>query len=370
MEPSLARRAVLVSVLMLGALFFSALGFFLGTVHREPTPTQAQGLWTDGAGLLPEQRSIPSFASVAERMGPTVVYILVTGGAPVDGASPDGEPVIPPEEQQVSEGSGVIISKDGYILTNQHVVFGAQDVSVTLSDGTRLTARVVGSDGRNDLALLLVDAGRDLQAAPLGDSEGLRPGDWVMAMGNPLGFEHSVTVGVISGKGRTLPSSRFSDFIQTDAAIYPGNSGGPLFDLAGEVVGINTAVIPDTNLGFAVPIDSAKETLPQLLERGRVERGYLGVSIRSVSELAEPPRGVDAGAAVTEVVSGASAEQAGLMVGDVIVAVNGRPVRSAGELTQLVSALSPGSDVDLDIVREGRGLTLPAKVGSLPAELE
>lgn len=256
MEPSLARRAALISVLLFGALFFSALGFFLGNSTQEPALTRAQGLWTDGAGLLPEQRDIPSFASIAERMQPTVVHILVTG---------------------VSEGSGVIISKDGYILTNQHVVSGAQEVTVTLFDGTKLKARVVGSDERYDLALLLVDAGRDLQPAPLGDSDGLRPGDWVMAMGNPLGFENSVTVGVISGKSRALPSSRFADFIQTDAAIYPGNSGGPLVDLAGEVIGINTAVIPDTNLGFAVPIDSAKEILPQLLEgRGQTIQTKVG----------------------------------------------------------------------------------------------
>ena len=192
-------------------------------------------------------------------MGPTVVHVLVTG---------------------VSEASGVIISKDGYILTNQHVVVGAQDVTVSLFDGTKLSARVVGSDERVDLALLLVDAGRDLQPASLGDSDGLRAGDWVMAMGNPLGFEHSVTVGVISGKGRVLPSSRFADFIQTDAAIYPGNSGGPLVDLAGEVIGINTAVIPDTNLGFAVPINSAKEILRNCWRAGETPQSKAG-SLRS-----------------------------------------------------------------------------------------
>ena len=255
MEPSLGRRVALTSVLLLGALFFSALGFFLGTSTQGPALTQAQGLWIDGAGLPPEQRGMPSFASIAERMRPTVVHILATGA---------------------SEGSGVVISKDGYILTNQHVISGAQAVTVALADGTKLEARVVGSDETDDLALLLVDAGRDLQAAPLGDSEGLRVGDWVMAIGSPLGFEQSVTVGVISGTGRTLPSSRFTDFIQTDASIYPGSSGGPLFDLAGEVVGINTAVIPDTNLGFAVPIDSAKDILPQLLE-GRGQNGQAEV---------------------------------------------------------------------------------------------
>ena len=370
MEPSVARRALLVSVLLLGALFFSALGFFLGTSTPEPALTQAQGLWTDGDGQFPERQVTPDFASIAERMGPTVVHILVSGTAPADGPSPAEEPAIPPGFQRVSEGSGVIISKDGYILTNQHVISGAQDVTVALSDGTKLKARVVGSDGRVDLALLLVDAGHDLRPAPLGDSDGLRPGDWVMAMGNPLGFEHSVTVGVISGKGRVLPSSRFTDFIQTDAAIYPGDSGGPLFDLAGDVIGINTAVIPDTSLGFAVPIDTAKEMLPQLLEKGKAERGYLGVFVRSVSDLTEPLRGVDAGAAVMELAPGGSAEQAGLMVGDVIVAVNGRPVRSADELTRLVSTLSPGSDAGLEIVREGRDQAIQAEVGSLPAEPE
>ena len=179
--------------------------------------------------------------------------------------------------EQTAEGSGVVISKDGYILTNRHVIDQADSVTVTFTNGDEYTARVVGADARDDLALIKIEPKQPLTVAPLGDSEAVRPGDWVMAMGNPLGFEYSVTVGVVSGKGRSLPENNFGDFIQTDAAIYPGNSGGPLFDLAGEVVGINTAVIPDTNLGFAVPINSAKEILPQLLEKGKVVRGYLGV---------------------------------------------------------------------------------------------
>ena len=191
-----------------------------------------------------------------------------------------------------------------------------------------------------------------------------------MAMGNPLGFEYSVTVGVVSGKGRELPSSNFGDFIQTDAAIYPGNSGGPLFNLAGEVIGINTAVIPDTNLGFAVPINTAKEILPQLLEKGAVTRGYLGVSIQAVDFLVEKPAGVEEGAVVMEVHAGAPAQQAGIEAGDVIVTFDGKPVDSPGTLTDLVVATSPGSRVPVTVVRDGQPRNIEVVIGVLPSSLE
>jgi serine protease Do len=204
----------------------------------------------------------------------------------------------------------------------------------------------------------------------LGDSDAMELGDWVMAMGNPLGFEYSATVGIVSGKGRQLPSSNFRDFIQTDAAIYPGNSGGPLYNLAGEVIGINTAVIPDTNLGFAIPINTVKDILPQLLENGRVTRGYLGVTIGDVRELAERPEGTDSGAMVEAVHQGSPAETAGIIRGDAIVAIDGREVAGATELTQIISSLSPGTEVVLTVVREGEREDIEVTLETLPTTLE
>jgi len=392
------RRGNLAVIAIAGALFFGALGFFLATGIDRPTSSRAEELWTEGTGLTPELRNVPSFAPIAERMQPTVVFILVktkpgagqttattlpstipdqpspdrpgTTTTTVPGGLPEGHPDLPPDYEQTAEGSGVVISKDGYILTNRHVIDQADSVTVTFTNGDEYTARVVGADARDDLALIKIEPKQPLTVAPLGDSEAVRPGDWVMAMGNPLGFEYSVTVGVVSGKGRSLPSNTFGDFIQTDAAIYPGNSGGPLFDLAGEVVGINTAVIPDTNLGFAVPINSAKEILPQLLEKGKVVRGYLGVSINDAADLTEPAKGVDTGAAIMEVHPDTPAQQAGLKVGDVVVTFDGKPVATAAELTSLVTRTSPGARVTIGIVRDGKPMNVEIVVGALPAAWE
>jgi len=394
----LGRRGNLVLIAVAGALFFGALGFFLATGVDRPTSSRAENLWTEGTGLTPELRNIPSFAPIADRMKPTVVFILVklkpgadqttattlpsiipdqptpdqpgTTTTTDSGGLPEGHPGLPPDYQQTAEGSGVVISKDGYILTNRHVIDQAESVTVTFTNDDEYTARVIGADARDDLALIKIDPKQPLTVAPLGDSETVRPGDWVMAMGNPLGFEYSVTVGVVSGKGRSLPQNNFGDFIQTDAAIYPGNSGGPLFDLAGDVVGINTAVIPDTNLGFAVPINSAKEILPQLLEKGKVVRGYLGVSINDAADLTPPPKGVDTGAAIMEVHTGTPAEQAGLKVGDVVVTFDGKPVATAAGLTDLVTRTSPGARIAVGLLRDGKSIDVDIVVGALPVSWE
>ncbi|HZK48245.1 MAG TPA: trypsin-like peptidase domain-containing protein [Thermoleophilia bacterium] len=378
------RRANIAAIVIAGAIFFTALGFFAASGIDRPNDSKAAGLWQDGTGLTAEMAAVPSFAPIAEKMRPTVVHILVNGKRSTadltpdsnpdnpDGGNglPESHPPLPPEFEQTSEGSGVIISADGYILTNQHVIADADTITVTLVDGRSFDGRVVGSDGRDDLALVKIEPDTDLQLAPLGDSDKIRAGEWVMAMGNPLGFEYSVTVGVVSGKGRELPSTNFADFIQTDAAIYPGNSGGPLFNLAGEVIGINTAVIPDTNLGFAVPINSAKEILPQLLEKGRVVRGYLGVSIQPVEYMQDPPSGVSEGAAIAQVSEGTPAANAGLAVGDVIVAFDGTPVASPRGLTSLVTATSPGTRVPVSVVRGADRIEVDVVVGSLPTDLE
>lgn len=414
MEPVFGRRQNLVAILIAGALFFTSLGFFVATNVRPPKETRAENLWVNGTGLSQSQRAVPSFTPIVEKMRGSVVRIIVTGkpqtgstdtlpsdhppttapdGSPpsttapqnqqntpgtgtgttttTSSALPPGHPDIPPDFQQTSEGSGVVIRKDGYILTNHHVIEGAETIKIYFqAESKAFDAKVVGSDTRDDLALIKIQPAADLPAAVLGDSDKMKVGDWVLAMGNPLGFDYSATVGVVSGVARRLTSSNFGDFLQTDAAIYPGNSGGPLLNLAGEVIAINTAVISNTNLGFAVPINTAKDILPQLLEKGKVVRGYLGVSIQAITDLSTPPRGVDTGAVVMEVHPGGPAAGAGLKQGDTIVGFNGKPVDSPEGLTNLVTRTSPGTRVAVEVVRDGKRLQLRVVVGSLPAALE
>jgi S1-C subfamily serine protease len=406
MERVFGRRQNLVAVLIAGALFFTALGFFVATNVQKPSGSRAENLWVDGTGLTAGQRNVPSFAPIAQKMQGSIVRIVVQGKPQTtdtsqgqtppttttpppgttppttqgpggttpstgpDNGLPEGHPQLPPDFQQTSEGSGVVISKDGYILTNQHVIEGADSVKVYQLDGSQYNAKIVGGDARDDLALIKVEATKPLPVAPLGDSSAMQVGDWVMAMGNPLGFDYSATVGVVSGKARRLPSSNFANYLQTDAAIYPGNSGGPLVNLAGEVIAINTAVIPDTNLGFAVPINTAKEILPQLLDKGKVVRGYLGVSIQAVGDVPNPPKGATAGAVVMELHQGGPAAKAGIKAGDVIVGFNGKPVAGPDELTAAVAATAPDTRATVDVLREGKRLQIQVVVGSLPTALE
>ena len=400
MEPVFGRRQNLVAIVIGAAVFFTALGFFLATNVQTPRDSQAQDLWVEGNGLSDSQRNVASFTPIVEEMKGSVVRVEVVGGASTTDTTtqdqapdetppstapgdqqttttttldqlPPDHPPLPEGFEQTSEGSGVVISKDGYILTNQHVVEGAQSVTVFFqADEEAFDAKVVGSDSRDDLALLKIEPKADLRVAPLGDSDKMKVGDWVLAMGNPLGFEYSATVGVVSGVSRRLPSSNFGDFLQTDAAIYPGNSGGPLFNLAGEVIAINTAVIPDTNLGFAVPINTAKEILPQLQSTGSVTRGYLGVSIQAVGDVPNPPAGVKEGAVVMEVHPGGPAAEAGIKEGDVIVAFDDTPVADPDELTALVTQVKPGTRVTVDVVRDGERTQIEVVIGSLPSELE
>lgn len=368
----------LVVVVIAGALFFLSLGFFLATGVDSPTSTRAEELWTEGDGGAGAVADIPGFAPVAEKLKPTVVHVVALGKSPIAGDEggdnedglPEDHPQVPPDFKNAADGSGVIISSEGYVLTNEHVVSGADEVNVIHLGEKEYRAEVVGTDRRDDLALLKIEPEEELPVAPLGDSDAMRPGDWVMAMGNPLGFEYSVTVGIVSGEGRSLPRSQFREFIQTDAAIYPGNSGGPLVNLAGEVVGINTAVIPDTNLGFAVPVNAAKEVLPQLLEEGRVIRGYLGVTIQSVEYMSDAPGDVEEGAYVVEIHSDTPAARSEIEAGDVIVGFGGDSVGSAEELTSHVTDTRPGSRVDLTVVRNGEERTFEIEVGALPREYE
>ncbi len=325
--------------------------------------------------------AMPDFADIAERVNSAVVYIESTevvrageGGRNQfrdpfwdfffgpDRQSPEQQPQR--EQQRTGRGSGVVIDKDGFILTNNHMIEGAQSVTVEFADGTRLKAEVVGTDPPTDLALIKIDSDGDIPFAPLGNSDTLRIGEWVMAIGNPHNFKHTVSVGVVSALGRKLPylSNRdgqgrdvsLDNFIQTDAAINFGNSGGPLINTRGEIIGINTAISAAAqNIGFAVPVNVARDIMPQLKEKGRVSRGYLGIKVTAVTpemqELFKLP--TRQGAIVQEVVKGLPADQAGLQHGDVIIEVNGRQVEDSSDLVSMVSSLPPGKTVNLKVFR-------------------
>ncbi len=254
-------------------------------------------------------------------------------------------------------GSGFIIDADGSILTNHHVIDRAERIIVKLSDGRTLRARVLGADPDTDVALIKVDGQSGLPVAPLGDSSRLRMGEWVCAIGNPLGYEHSVTVGVVSFLGRKLFDKSLDNYIQTDAAINFGNSGGPLINARGEVVGINAAVSSRaSNIGFAVPIDGARAILPQLRAKGRVARGYIGVGLRDVDPDLERSLKlpVSQGALIQDVTSGSPAERAGLRPYDIIVSLDDAEIESDDDLIREISARAPGSPARLKIVRDGQ----------------
>jgi serine protease Do len=310
---------------------------------------------------------VVDFAEIAARVNPAVVYIeavsaphrVQRGTVPRDDVH-QGVPQQPEDQLEHADrdsGSGFLLTADGEILTNQHVVDGAERLNVKLADGRSLRARVIGADPDTDVALIKVDGVAGLPVAALGDSSALRPGEWVCAIGNPLAYEHTVTVGVVSYLGRKLFDEGLDDYIQTDAAIDFGNSGGPLINAAGEVIGINSAISSEgTNIGFAVPINQARDVLGQLRQRGRVVRGYIGVSLHEVdADLQRSLRlGAARGALVEDVNAGSPAERAGLRRYDVITAVGGRGVRSTSELIRDIAAREPGTSVTLQVAREGR----------------
>ena len=274
-----------------------------------------------------------------------------------------------------SLGSGFIIEPDGYIVTNYHVVRDAEEIIVRLQDRRELKARVVGKDERSDIALLKVEA-KDLPVVRIGRSAELEVGEWVMAIGSPFGFDHSVSVGVVSAMGRSLPSESYVPFIQTDVAINPGNSGGPLFNLDGEVVGINSQIYSRTGgfmgLSFAIPIDVAMDVVRQLKTKGRVERGMLGILIQDVNRDLAESFGMDRprGAVVLRVLPDTPAEKAGFKVGDVVVEYDGRPIERSADLPLLVGRTPVGKKVKVKVIRQGRRKTLTVRVGELREDVE
>ncbi len=279
-----------------------------------------------------------------------------------------GGGLVPREQKRKSLGSGFIVSGDGYILTNNHVVADADEVTVTLLDKEEFKAKVVGNDPKTDIALIKITPGKSLPYVKLGDSAHLEVGEWVVAIGNPFGLGHTITAGIVSAKGRIIGSGPYDDFIQTDASINPGNSGGPLFNLKGEVVGINTAIVQGgQGIGFATPIDLARTVMGQLKDKGKVTRGWLGVHIQKLTpEMAESlnvPGGK--GVLVADVTKDGPAEKAGLKSGDVIVSFNGREVATESELPQVVAAAKPGSKVDVKVVRDGKEATIPVTLAEM-----
>jgi serine protease Do len=343
--------------------------------------------WTElpDPAHVAKAQSMPDFVELAAKLSPAVVNISTDEAAePAQGEdpspeeSPHGGPLAPPHSHNPFEefggplhskalGSGFIITKDGYILTNEHVVENPGTVTVTTQDGHNYTAKIVGHDEKSDIALLKIDVKHDLAVAPLGNSDDLKVGEWVMAIGNPFGFDHSVTAGIVSAKGRFIPGN-YEDFIQTDASINPGNSGGPLIDLNGNVVGVNCAIYTHTGasmgIGFAVPIDLVKEELPQLKRSGKVVRGWLGVYIQKVTpELADSLGLADSrGALVAKVLDNGPAKAAGVKRGDVIVAFDNQPVDDSRELPLLIGRTDLGHKGTLKVIRDKRTLDLPVTI--------
>ena len=327
--------------------------------------------------------TIPSFADIAQKVLPAVVSIEAEGkqviNLPVD---PFFEFFFGPQQrirEMRSLGSGFIFKRKGdtyYVLTNNHVIRGMDEIKVKMSDGTTFEkVEVVGTDSATDIAVLKFKSKDKLPVVKLGDSDKLRVGDWVMAIGSPFGFSSTVTVGVISAKHRALggipEAPSIQDFLQTDAAINPGNSGGPLVNVRGEVVGVNTAIISPTGaysgIGFAVPINIAKKVADQLIEKGKVSRGYLGIIMQNVDENLAKAIGLKKpeGVIIAEVVKGSPADKAGLKEGDVIVEVDGRKIKNALTLRAIIQSKLPGEKVKIKVFRKGKYKTITVKLGSL-----
>jgi len=404
MSQSTKRVLSMIAIIIASVAFGILISADLGLMRKSNAQTTSTIQTTTGAATAV---TIPSFADVASRVMPAVVSITTTeivhssdmrrrGGIdPFEFFFPD--PRNPRRQQprgqgddnneddehaQRSGGSGFIISPDGYILTNNHVVEGASRVDVHMgadengNGGRTVQAKIIGRDPQTDIALIKIDAPQPLPNIPLGDSDRIRKGDWAIAIGNPFQFENTLTVGVISAKGRSLGLSAttqsFENFIQTDAAINFGNSGGPLMNISGEVIGINTAIRGGAQgLGFATPINTAKRLLPQL-RQGKVTRSFLGMNIQEVTEQSRQAFGLSEarGALVQNVTAGKPADRAGIQPGDVIVEIDGRKINNNRELIDYISYLPVGTKVNLSIIRNGQRRTLIATTAERDVEAE
>jgi serine protease Do len=357
---------------LLAALAMLAAGAFAGA-QVQPAGAAAPAASAARAALLPD------FAAIVQQYGPAVVNITTSGtrkAAAQQGPLPEffrglpfqfGVPL--PEVPVQGQGSGFILSADGIVLTNAHVVQNASEVTVKLTDRREFRAEVLGADPATDIAVLRIDA-RGLPAVKLGDPARARVGDWVVAIGSPFGFENSVTAGIVSAKGRSLPGDIYVPFIQTDVAVNPGNSGGPLFSLDGEVIGINSQIYSRSGgyqgLSFAIPIDMALRVKDQIVATGHATHARLGVNAQTMNQALAESFGLERpqGALVAAVAPDSAAQKAGLQPGDVVLRFNGRPVADSGELAAMVGESAPGAKVVLEVLRKGGRRTLSATLGT------
>jgi serine protease Do len=367
-------------------------GFAIGQSGFAATET-APGAPVNPPGSGLTGHALPDFSELVAQVKPAVVSITtklqVGAGADEDqpqmpfpfrqfpfggGMGPQGPGMGPQARAIEARGSGFIIDADGTIVTNNHVVKDAKTVSVTLDDGTQLSAKVVGRDSRTDIAVLKVDAKRPLPYIQLGNSASVKPGEWVVAMGNPFGLGGSVTAGIVSASGRNIGAGPYDQFIQIDAPINQGNSGGPLFTQDGKVIGINTAILSPSGgsigIGFAIPSDMIKTVVAQLEKTGHVTRGYIGVEAQQVSDTMAKAMhlGGNSGALIAGVQSDAPAAHAGLEPGDVITAVNDQAVKNPRDLAMNVASVQPGGEAKLQVLRDGETKTVTVKVGRMPNE--
>ena len=394
---TLKNSTLVAALLTAGVIGGAGVGVFNSMPHA--VAALAPAAKSTAAGIAVAESGLPNFRQITERYGPAVVNISVTGTTKVsnDAATADGDEEesfsgdpfelfrrfqqgpgrgqdprgrsAPPEILKRGQGSGFIVSSDGIILTNAHVVRGAKEVTVKLTDRREFRAKVLGADPKTDVAVLRIEA-KDLPVVSVGKTNELHAGDWVLAIGSPFGFENTVTAGVVSATGRSLPDDSSVPFIQTDAAVNPGNSGGPLFNAQGEVVGINSQIYSRSGgyqgVSFAIPIDLAYKIKDQILTTGKVEHARLGVSVQEVNQAFANSFKLDKpeGALVSSVEEGSPADKAGLQSGDVIRQVNGQAIVSSGDLPAVIGMAKPGDNVKLDVWRQGAAEQLTAKLGS------
>ena len=377
-------KIVLIALLLAGAVAGFGYGM-TATAKTGEAKADATAAVSAGSPMVPG-----NFSDLAEKVRLGVVNIQVSKkvknagferskGNPFGDRNPFGEFFGPfgglgdnaPERRQQGVGSGFIMSREGYILTNNHVVEDADQIKVNLAGGKEFNGKIIGRDPKTDLALIKIEAASELQPLKLGNSDDLKVGNWVVAVGSPFGLEQTVTAGIVSAKGRVIGSGPYDNFIQTDASINPGNSGGPLINLQGEVVGINTAIIASgQGIGFAIPINMAKEIAPQLQKRGHVTRGLLGVAIQDVTPELAKSLGLkeSKGALVSQVVPGGPADKAGIEQGDVIVNFDGQLVGDSKDLSRIVAPTPVGKTVAVKLFRDGKEVERQAKVGEMEEE--
>jgi serine protease Do len=363
-----------------GGLYYQNLDAFAQS--KPPVATKAPLLWSEGV-VLPEKGAMPSsFAELATVASPAVVFISTKQKSEKGAMFAPGHPFNdffgPGGKDQQGLGSGFIINKKGHILTNYHVVESADEIRVTLEDGETLPAKIIGSDEKTDVALIQIETKKDLPIMALGNSDKLRVGDWVVAIGNPFGLDHTVTAGIVSAKGRAEVDpgkirGAYHDFIQTDASINPGNSGGPLINVRGEVIGINTAInAAGQGIGFAIPIDMVKDIVPQLASAGKVSRSWMGVSIQPLPADVAKSMGLTRaeGALIGEVIATGPAALAGMQAGDVVINFAGKEIKRSEELRWAASTFGAGKTAEIKILRDGKPVSIQVTLKQFPSENE